>query len=192
MTKPTISQSQKRFQESVGALFSKTNSVSDVSYLFLKSSTDIGVIRNGGRNGARYAPQSFLSTFRKFSQNTTISKVVFHDHEVGNEDEEKVDFHLAQKQESERISNLIGQFQNPIYAILAVAMIMSTHCFLPLQNLIQKLWSSISMLMQIRELMKSFIQELPSDNSPMNLKVIFTFFKLACTHLPILFQPYLL
>ncbi|MFP5387174.1 MAG: hypothetical protein ACLGHN_13935, partial [Bacteriovoracia bacterium] len=66
MTKPSNSQSLKRFQESLGHLFS--SDTGKKKCLILKSSSDIGVIRNGGRNGARFAPQSFLSTFKKFSQ----------------------------------------------------------------------------------------------------------------------------
>ncbi len=107
MTKPPISQSQKRFQESVGALFSKSDASDGAQCLFLKSSTDIGVIRNGGRNGARFAPQSFLSTFKKFSQNKTLSELAFYDFEVANHDEEATDFHLAQKKEAERISAIL-------------------------------------------------------------------------------------
>lgn len=107
MTKPSISQSQKRFQESVGALFSKSDPSSTAQCLFLKSSTDIGVIRNGGRNGARFAPQSFLSTFKKFSQNKTLSELAFYDFEVANHDEEVADFHSAQKKEAERISTIL-------------------------------------------------------------------------------------
>ncbi len=107
MTKPSISQSQKRFQESVGALFSKSASGVGAPCLFLKSSTDIGVIRNGGRNGARFAPQSFLSTFKRFSQNKTLSELAFYDFEVANCEEEVLDFHSAQKKEAERISAIL-------------------------------------------------------------------------------------
>jgi formiminoglutamase len=108
MTKPSITQSQKRFQESVGALFSKADRIPKKSCLFLKSSTDIGVIRNGGRNGARFAPQSFISTFKKFAQNQTMSELAFFDIEVSSHDDEEKDFHEAQKTESERIASAIS------------------------------------------------------------------------------------
>lgn len=110
MTKPTITQSQKRFQESVGALFSENERISDCSCLFLKSSSDIGVIRNGGRNGARFAPQSFLSCFKKFSQNQSLSQQVFLDFEVADTDQELADFHKAQIQEAERISTILVDY----------------------------------------------------------------------------------
>ena len=106
MTKPAISQSQKRFNESVSALFSNSD---PLSCLFLKSSTDTGVIRNNGRNGARFGPQSFLSTFKKFSQNKTLCQLSFWDYEVANQEEEEEDFHLAQRQEAKRISALLEQ-----------------------------------------------------------------------------------
>jgi hypothetical protein len=91
MTKSTITQSQKRFEESVGKLFIQSD-----SYLhhcvFLTSSTDIGVIRNGGRNGARFAPKAFLSTLKKFSLVEKLIHYRFTNTEVGNIEEEEKDF----------------------------------------------------------------------------------------------------
>ncbi|MCM2350720.1 MAG: arginase family protein [Bacteriovoracaceae bacterium] len=110
MTKPAITQSQKRFQESVGALFSADAGKTPATCLFLKSSSDIGVMRNGGRNGARFAPQSFLATFKKFAQDKTLSQMAFHDFEVAASSEEETDFHRAQEQEAFRIAGLIKQF----------------------------------------------------------------------------------
>ena len=107
MTNPTISQSQKRFNESVGALFLNHESKNNVSCLFLKSSTDVGVMRNGGRNGARFAPQSFLATFKKFSQSSAIKTFSFLDIEVSSELEEKKNFHEAQKIETKLISEAL-------------------------------------------------------------------------------------
>lgn len=107
MTKPSITQSQKRFQESVGALFSKEDRIPKNTCLFLKSSSDTGVIRNGGRNGARFAPQSFISTFKKFAQDKTINELAFFDIEVSSIEEEQADFHEAQKTETARIQAAI-------------------------------------------------------------------------------------
>jgi formiminoglutamase len=108
MTKPPFTQSQKRFQESVGALFLKADRTVKNSCLFLKSSTDVGVIRNGGRNGARFAPQSLLSTFKKLAQNEAIRELTFFEVEVASIDEEETNFHQAQKKESERINKAMG------------------------------------------------------------------------------------
>lgn len=110
MTNPAITQSQKRFQESIGALFSKDAKNPGKQCLFLKSSTDFGVIRNGGRNGARFAPQSFLSTFKKFSQNEILKEWNFVDIEVSSPEEEAADFHRSQDIESEKITAALKEY----------------------------------------------------------------------------------
>lgn len=112
MTKPSLTQSQKRFQESVGALFSKTEQKTLPNCLFLKSSSDVGVMRNGGRNGARFAPQAFLSTFRKFAQDHSLSQQYFAEIEVSSQEDEKADFHSSQLSESKKIAETLDQFPN--------------------------------------------------------------------------------
>lgn len=112
MTNQTISQSQKRFNESVSALFLNQGTKSKPSCLFLKSSADIGVIRNGGRNGARFAPQSFLATFKKFSQSPALKDETFLDIEVSSETEEKKNFHEAQQIEAKNISKVLKDNSN--------------------------------------------------------------------------------
>ena len=107
MTNPSISQSQKRFQESIGPLFSEITPSDKEKCLFLKSSSDVGVIRNGGRNGARFAPQSFLATFKKFALNESLKKYHFIEVEISNPEEEKRDFKEAQLLEAQRISELL-------------------------------------------------------------------------------------
>lgn len=106
MSKPSISQSQKRLQESVASLFFETHHSSQKTCLFLKSSSDIGVIRNGGRNGARFAPKSLLAAFKRFSQNHTLSNYQMLEIEVSSADEEEKDFGLAQVLEAERIKKI--------------------------------------------------------------------------------------
>ena len=108
MTKPAFTQSQKRFQESLGPLFSHSSSH---SCLFLKSSSDQGVIRNGGRNGARYAPQSLLATFKRFTQDNQIKDISFVEAEVADPHDEEQDFHGAQERESSRIKMLMDQYK---------------------------------------------------------------------------------
>lgn len=116
MTKPSISQSQKRYQESVSALFSKNTS--DMNHcLFLKSSSDTGVILNGGRNGSRFAPQSLLATFRKFSQDHDIKEVSFSEVEVANQELEEKDFGAAQTVEAGKIKNELSRFRGSIWQI---------------------------------------------------------------------------
>lgn len=103
MTKPAISQSQKRFQESLGQLFSSESQALTENIVFLTSSTDLGVIRNGGRNGARYAPKSFLATFKKLTQSEFLPPIQFTQIEVSNEEEEQIDFESAQRAETQKI-----------------------------------------------------------------------------------------
>ena len=109
MTNPTISQSQKRFNESVGALFAQSSTKSPTC-LFLKSSTDIGVMRNGGRNGARLAPRSFLSTFKKFSQSEILKDQLFVEVEVSSEESELGNFHEAQLLEAKAITQILNKY----------------------------------------------------------------------------------
>ncbi len=108
MTNASITQSQKRFEESVGKLF-EANLTKTQRCLFLSSSTDVGVIRNGGRNGARFAPKSFLSTFKKFTLTNEVRKYSFESIEVSRHEEEIEDFHSAQLKESERISSILDK-----------------------------------------------------------------------------------
>lgn len=92
--------------ESVGHLFGKNSSE---HCLILKSSSDMGVMRNGGRNGARFAPQSFLSSFKKLSQDAVIKNFSFSDLEVSDKLEEEKDFHSAQQSEAQRIKLALDQ-----------------------------------------------------------------------------------
>jgi formiminoglutamase len=107
MTNPTITQSQKRFNDSLGSLFTKDPG-KQAEILFIKSSSDEGVIRNGGRNGARYAPQSLLSYFKKLNRSNELNKKAFLEMEVSSELEEKNDFASAQENEAKRIAQFIA------------------------------------------------------------------------------------
>ena len=111
MTKQPITQSQKRASDSLGSLFI-SNSTSERDFLFLKSSSDVGVERNGGRNGARLAPQSFLSYFKKLNKKPGLENKVFAEVEVANSLEEISDFHEAQKLQAARIQNEIKSAAN--------------------------------------------------------------------------------
>lgn len=117
MTKQPITQSQKRFQDSLASLF-RSEMTSPCDFVFLKSSTDIGVERNGGRNGARLAPQSFLSYFKKLNIRPALENKIFHEVEVSAENEEKNDFNQAQKNEAQRISQKIKIFGPTFYCHL--------------------------------------------------------------------------
>lgn len=118
MTKPTISQSQKRFQESLGQLFSSGPEALSGNIVFLTSSSDLGVIRNGGRNGARFAPKSFLATFKKLTQSERLPPTQFTQVEVSCEKEEEINFEAAQKTETQKIITVLDHCpESPIYHI---------------------------------------------------------------------------
>jgi len=99
--KPTLTQLQKRYNESLASLFNQGNKTKKL--FFLKSSSDVGVMRNGGRNGARYAPQSILANFKKFSSTNLASEIDFYEFEVANMIEESLDFPRAQVNQSDKI-----------------------------------------------------------------------------------------
>ena len=106
MTKQPITQSQKRFQDSLGSLF-RPNDLKPCDFVFLKSSSDVGVQRNGGRNGARLAPQSFISYLKKLNIKPSLQNKYFSEFEVSIPEEELEDFHVAQQKEAHRIGVVI-------------------------------------------------------------------------------------
>lgn len=108
MTNIPISQSQKRLKESIAKLF-EPNSESLENCIFLTSSSDIGVIRNGGRNGARFAPKSLLNSLKKLSCTEPLEKYQFLLKEVANSQEEINDFASAQIKQTERITEALKQ-----------------------------------------------------------------------------------
>jgi len=107
MTKQLITQSEKRFLESLGSNFSHST-LENADYIFIKSSSDIGVERNLGRNGSRFAPKSFVNHFRKLNSNTYFNEQSFYEIEVADEKIEKADFDLAQKEESQKILRILN------------------------------------------------------------------------------------
>jgi formiminoglutamase len=116
MTKNSISQSQKRFNESVAKLFDSERT--GPLTLFLTSSSDQGVIRNGGRNGSRFAPQSLLSTLKKFTLTEEMANLAFREVEVSDQLLELVDFKKAQEEEARKIYDQIRNHpKSPLYHI---------------------------------------------------------------------------
>lgn len=104
MSKQPNSQSQKRFSESMASLFGDQ---AHPSCIFIKSSSDVGVMRNGGRNGARFAPQSFMSFFKRLSLSENLLTQTMKEQEVANQALELEDFHGAQETEALAIQKLI-------------------------------------------------------------------------------------
>jgi formiminoglutamase len=104
MSKPPNSQSQKRFSESLASQFGDH---ATPSCLVLKSSSDVGVMRNGGRNGARFAPQSFISFFKRLSLTEKIKEKYLQEFEVSDQRAEGEDFDAAQRAEAEKIHSIL-------------------------------------------------------------------------------------
>lgn len=75
-------------------------SLSDL--IFLKSSTDIGTIRNMGRRGSNFAPEAILSVVKKLSDHDCLK---WSDIEIGNLLLEEENFDLAQ---NEYISHILA------------------------------------------------------------------------------------
>ena len=107
MTKPAIPQSLKRFTESLASKFSEIEAKKQ--FLFIKSSSDEGVIRNRGRNGSRFAPQALLTAFKAMTWNHNCQDFRFIEVEVGNQEAEKLNFNQAQKLEAQKISEVLLQ-----------------------------------------------------------------------------------
>jgi formiminoglutamase len=97
---------QNRFLESLGANFSTLEGTKKL--LFLSSSSDEGVIRNGGKNGARFAPRSFLSAFKHFTTSEVTREYRFQEIEVSDSEAERKDFAAAQLEESKRIEKALN------------------------------------------------------------------------------------
>lgn len=110
MTNQDISQSQKRTRESLSALFVESADSAESAVVFIKSSSDVGVMRNGGRNGARFAPRSLLSFFKKQSQSEATKEFSFIEREVSSQEAEEADFVEAQKAESRKIAAICDEF----------------------------------------------------------------------------------
>lgn len=110
MTKDTNTQWQKRFEESLASKETSflTLPADSSSVLFITSSSDVGVMRNGGRNGARFAPKAITNTFKKWTLNEKFSHLHWGQIEVANQTHELEDFSSAQFIEAKKISQVLN------------------------------------------------------------------------------------
>lgn len=92
-----------RVQETIKPLFEKQEGY---SLIFLTSSSDMGVVRNNGRNGAKYAPQSLLFHFKKMTQDNDLKNWRFSQVEVSDQSSEEKNFIEAQRQERDKIKEI--------------------------------------------------------------------------------------
>lgn len=92
----------KRYSDSIASKFSSTE---NPDCLILKAPTDIGVRRNKGRNGARFAPVAIESALKKLNHHLALKS--FHSEQVSFQEEEKENYDQAISLSSKRIADLI-------------------------------------------------------------------------------------
>lgn len=98
-----------RYAQSLGPVFHSGVSAEN-THLVLTSSSDIGVIRNFGRNGARYAPSAILNVTKKLGNHlptsTSIGVVEVADYSL-----EKENFDAGQHHSQQTILQSLKQYQ---------------------------------------------------------------------------------
>ncbi|MCP4913081.1 MAG: hypothetical protein GY909_08175 [Oligoflexia bacterium] len=77
------------------------------STLFLLSPSDIGVMRNGGKSGARFAPQALLNCFSKMIHQNTQTTKNFAKRVVSSQNSESQNFIEAQKKSLDGINEIL-------------------------------------------------------------------------------------
>ena len=109
MTKDTNTQWQKRLEESLASKEVHFKELPDEkqSVLFITSSSDVGVMRNGGRNGARFAPKAVLNSFKKWTLTDDQKDLHWSQAEVSIQDFELETFDQAQAYEAQKIGFLL-------------------------------------------------------------------------------------
>lgn len=100
----------RRYLESMAPLIDETFHP-DQQVLWLSSPSDVGVRRNKGRNGARYAPLNILNCFKKLNNQGPFDQHLINHQIVSSQEEEKKDFHNSQLTSSNKIYRLIKQSQ---------------------------------------------------------------------------------
>jgi len=108
-----MKKSNSRFEDSLGYLFEQTSSDESHTVHFITSSTDIGVRRNQGRPGARFAPKVILNQLKKLN-NHLIYKAM-HLEEIANQENERLDFENSQKADGDKIYKVLKSAQHLIH-----------------------------------------------------------------------------
>lgn len=96
-----MKKSNQRFQHSIGAKF--RDEISEVN--FLTSPSDMGVRKNLGRSGARFAPTVILNQFKKL--NNHLKQASFANFKVSDHELEKQDFKMAQEKSTNEILEIL-------------------------------------------------------------------------------------
>ncbi len=93
--------------ESLFSLFNYTSNSQPNSNLIMTSPSDIGVRRNLGRNGSRYAPKAIINVLKKYSRHEFENQIDIVT--VSSQIDEKIDFHNAQQQSALKITEEISK-----------------------------------------------------------------------------------
>lgn len=92
--------------------FNLRNEIEPTALCILCSSSDVGVRRNGGRNGARFAPKSILNSLLKLNDHSNVEKITLM--EIAENEEEKKDFTNAQRIQAQKIVKFLKHNSHPI------------------------------------------------------------------------------
>lgn len=90
-----------RLKESVGSLFIKRDRPLSTDIVFALASSDVGVQRNGGRLGARWAPQALIAYWKKLALPSTHRDLHFVSQTVTKQGLEEVNFALMTEQQTQ-------------------------------------------------------------------------------------------
>ena len=95
-----------RDSEALGSLFqSKFESNTDYLASIVSSPSDVGVMKNSGRSGARYAPEAIINRLKKFNNHFPVNKKILLS-ELTNQSSELKDFEKARKHASNKFNLL--------------------------------------------------------------------------------------
>jgi len=94
----------ERYLESIGSEFIENEEKTNT--LFISSISDIGVRRNGGRNGTRFAPTALLNNFKKMNFHLPAASP-FKEFKLNSQSDEIIDFELAQDSNSKEFKQAL-------------------------------------------------------------------------------------
>ncbi|MCO4752832.1 MAG: arginase family protein [Bacteriovoracaceae bacterium] len=98
-----MEKTNKRYSDSIASKFSTKE---NPDCLILKACSDIGVRRNKGRNGARYAPLAIENALKKLNHHLALD--TFHSEQVSYQEEEINDYDQAIDLSAQRIAKNIA------------------------------------------------------------------------------------
>jgi formiminoglutamase len=98
-----------RESESLAPILNESEEFSNTKDIIFTSSSDVGVRRNKGRNGARFAPKAIVNTLKKFNNHTRDQESSIQIIEVASQESESLEFEKSQTESSLKIQNHLQQ-----------------------------------------------------------------------------------